>query len=247
MLARASMRRVELGGVPAWLVWLGDAREAGRRGAVLHYHGFGADALRHLPELRRLARAGFLAVGVDAVGHGTRRFPDFEARFAAHLAEQGFHEVVERSVAEVPGIVDALVAEGLSDGARLGLAGVSMGGFIAYGAALRERRLRAVVALLASPVWPGFGERSPHAQAARFPPVALLSQLAGGDELVRPGPARELHARLAPLYAAHPERLRLVEFPGAPHLMPPRPWRQAVMGMVAWLERFVPEAPPGSA
>jgi len=241
------MRRVALAGAPAWLVWLGDAREAGRRGVVLHYHGFGADALRHLPELRRLARAGFLAVGVDAVGHGARRFADFEARFAAHLAERGFREVVERSVEELPDIVDALVAQGLSDGARLGLGGVSMGGFIAYGAALRERRLRAVVAMLASPVWPGFGAHSPHVRAEGLPPIALLSQLAGADEVVPPRHARELHARLTPLYAAWPERLRLVEHPGAPHLMPPRPWRQAVLEAVAWFERFVPAPPPVSA
>ncbi len=40
---------------------------------VLWFHGFRADALAHAGELERLASAGFLAVGIDAVGHGARR------------------------------------------------------------------------------------------------------------------------------------------------------------------------------
>ena len=50
--------------------------------AVLWYHGFTADRNASRPELEALARAGLLAVGIDAVGHGARRLPDFDHYFA---------------------------------------------------------------------------------------------------------------------------------------------------------------------
>jgi cephalosporin-C deacetylase-like acetyl esterase len=50
--------------------------------AVLWYHGFTADRNASRPELETLAKVGFLAVGVDAVGHGARWLPDFDERFA---------------------------------------------------------------------------------------------------------------------------------------------------------------------
>ena len=43
------------------------------RPVVLWCHGFRADALAHAAELELCAAAGFLAVGIDAVGHGARR------------------------------------------------------------------------------------------------------------------------------------------------------------------------------
>lgn len=78
---------VRLAGAPALLVHRSDAQAASRRGTVLLYHGLGVDKHCHLHELKSLARAGFLAVGVDNVGHGERRYPDYEARFAAERSE----------------------------------------------------------------------------------------------------------------------------------------------------------------
>ena len=70
-----------IGGVPLLLAFpqAGDAPHP----AVLWFHGFGVDNEVHRKELEQLARAGFLAVGVDAAGHGARRLPDLDARQAA--------------------------------------------------------------------------------------------------------------------------------------------------------------------
>ena len=59
------------------MVHVGEAREAAWRGTLLFYHGFVASKESQFKELDSLARAGFLAIGVDNVGHGARRYPDF--------------------------------------------------------------------------------------------------------------------------------------------------------------------------
>ncbi|HKH44870.1 MAG TPA: acetylxylan esterase [Thermoanaerobaculia bacterium] len=129
---------------------------------VLWFHGFTAGKATHRPELATLAEAGFLAVGIDAAGHGERRLPDFEERFSGTKDEtdREFYALVAATAAEVPGIIDLLRGAGLADEARIGAAGVSMGGMITYGAAAIDPRIRAAVALLASPEWPH--PASPH-------------------------------------------------------------------------------------
>lgn len=236
-------RRLELGGAPAVLVFRGSAEAAAEAGVVLFYHGFTAGKLAHLREMKRLAEVGFLGVGVDAVGHGARRFPDFEQRFAGDRAEPMFTDVVARSVDEVPGIVDHLIGLGLSDGERLGMVGVSMGGYITYGAVLAEPRLRAAAVIVSSPIWRSLPERSPDRHPEEFFPTALLTVTAGKDDIVPPGPARAFHARLLPLYDSAPERLDAIHLPDAGHLMSARHWRQATGTLIDWFQRFLPEPP----
>ncbi len=205
---------------------------------VLWFHGFTAGKATHRPELATLAEAGFLAVGIDAAGHGERRLPDFEVRFSGTQDENDreFYALVAETAAEVPGIVDLLCGAGLADEARIGAAGVSMGGMIAYGATTADPRIRAAVALLASPEWPQ--PASPHLEIDRFFPTALLSVTAGRDETVPPAAARAFHAELEERYRQHPERLRYVELPDSLHMMTPEDWAWSIRESAGWLSRF---------
>lgn len=206
---------------------------------VLWFHGLGADKELHLPELQRFAAAGFLAVGVDAVGHGQRRLLDFEQQFAQPPAQrqQLFNTLVARTVAELPGLLDALVDSGLSDPQRLAVAGVSMGGCITYGAVSTDRRLRAAVALLGSPA--GLFTEDVSASVAHFFPTALLSITAENDVVVPAAAARALHERLAIHYAGQPERLAYRVIAGAPHFMNVADWIRTIGDARSWLGRFV--------
>lgn len=230
---------LELAGVPALVA--GPAEPAERRGTVLVLHGLGGHKGVQWPELDGLARAGFLAVGLDAPGHGARRDPDLEARFSrpGPVAHRAFGETVEAATREIPRVVDALVARGWAEPGRTGIAGASMGGFVAYGAALAERRLGAAVALIASPEWDWAGAASPHARPDGFFPIALLSATAGADEIVSPSAARLLHATLASRYAAAPDRLRYLEVPGAGHMLPEPAWRGTWDEAAGWFARFL--------
>ena len=210
--------------------------------AVLWYHGYRADAAANRSELERIAGAGFVAVGVDAVGHGRRQTEDLAARSAATPggALGVVLEVATATADEVPRVVDALVAEGLADPARVGLVGISMGGYLAYRSALVEPRLRAVVAVLGSPEWPGRAD-SPHLRPDDFRRLALLSITAERDESVPPDAARRFHSALAAAAGGHPapERARYLELAGAPHLMSAEQWATAMDATLDWLVRHV--------
>lgn len=214
---------------------------------VLWFHGLGADKELHLPELRRFAGLGLLAIGVDAVGHGQRRLADFEQQFARPPAQTArlFNSLVAQTVAELPRLIDALVDGGLSDPQRIAVAGVSMGGCIVYGAASNDRRLRAAVALLGSPAW--LQPANAALPVEHFFPTALLSITAEKDEVVPPAAARALHGQLEARYRQQPDRLDYRTIAGASHFMSPEDWCSAVDDACAWLVRFVGQNQPGDS
>jgi hypothetical protein len=189
------------------------------RRAVLWFHGFNADSETHRPELERFARAGLTAIGVDAVGHGTRRWPDLDARVAAprEEAKRTMLEIADATAAEVPARVEALLREGFD---RVSIAGVSMGGYVVYRALLLEPRIHSAVALLGSPEG---------LDCARFAGMRLLSITAERDENVPPDAARALHAQLGNT------RTHYLELPGAGHLVDAANWDRAIDAAVAWI------------
>ena len=232
------------GEVPVLIVRPGGADGAASRGkatalpTVVWFHGFGADKERHLPELQRFAAAGLLAIGVDAVGHGQRRLPDFERLVARSPSASAalFESLLAQTVAEVPRLIDTLVDRGLTDPQRIHVAGVSMGGCIVYGAIAADRRVGAAAALLGSPAW--LCPDGVDFPLDRFFPTALLSIAAENDAVVPPPAAQALHQRLVPAYARQPDRLRYRVIPGASHFMLPEQWAGAVGQASAWLARF---------
>jgi len=240
--------RVRFGEIPALVAYRETPEDAAARGTVLLYHPLGRDKSLHATDLERLAEMGFLAIGVDAIAHGERHIPGAWRRFWADPFGS-LLEVVTLSTAEVPGLIDALEARGWAARGRIGIAGVSLGGFIAYAAALLDGRIGAAACVNASPSW-GDDPHSPDRRPDAFFPLALLSVTASGDELVSPAPARALHEALAPRYASAPDRLRYLELPGEGHHMSARGWAHAREEVERWFERFLEPAearPPASS
>jgi pimeloyl-ACP methyl ester carboxylesterase len=188
---------------------------ASPRAAVLLFHGFGVDKSVHRPELDRIAAAGFLAIGIDAAGHGERRLPDLDARIAAPRdeAKRTMLELAYETAAEVPALVDAI-------GMPVAIAGISMGAFIVYRTVPLEPRIRVAVAILGEPE---SDDPSP------FRDVALLSITAGNDGNVPPAAARALHQRLPSPPAKY------VELAGAEHLLTAEQWSLVVGSTIDWL------------
>jgi hypothetical protein len=224
-------RRV-LAGVPVLLARPGEHR--GPRPVVLWLHGFRAAAEDNRDELARLAAEGFLAVGVDAVGHGARR----DARLADRIAASPggalpvMLALADATARELPALVAALIDDEGGDPARVALVGVSMGGYLVYRAVPALSTLAAAVALLGSPEWPD--PESPHRRPSAFHDVALLSITAARDVNVPPDAARRFHAALA-IGHPRPERARYLELPDAEHLMNAAQWNAAIEAVLDWL------------
>jgi uncharacterized protein len=215
-------------------------------GTILVYHGLGACKETQRPECRILADAGFVAVGVDAWGHGARRLPDFESLVSGPDSHRALLEMVLFSVEEIPAIIDALHARLGAAAGQLGLVGISFGAYIAFDAARRERRLRLAIPILGSPDWT-VGARgdewmlgqSPHLSPHAFAPTALLMINAGLDENVPPAAARSFAETLAPCYRDTPDRLRYLEYPSSGHFMREEDWHDAWVSCVGWARRFL--------
>ena len=223
-------------GVPLLIVEPDDAAE--RTPVVLWHHGFSVSKETHRDELARVAALGIRAVGVDAVGHGARRFPDWDDRLdAARRGPPGsvfrfMLSIAAATADETPALVAALAESGLADPERVSLVGISLGGYVAHRAVLRYPRLRAVVALLGSPAWPD-DPASPHLHVDAFRNTAMLSITAERDASVPPEEARLFHERLGAS-----ARTRYLELAGAEHLMSGDQWGEAMGETMAWLGRF---------
>ncbi|MCA9778661.1 MAG: alpha/beta hydrolase [Candidatus Eremiobacteraeota bacterium] len=217
------------------------------RGTVLVYHGLTACKETQEKELTILARRGFLAVGVDAVGHGERRYPDLERRMSDDNSHVHFLEMVRASVIEIPGLVYEL-KKVFPDHGSFGLTGISMGGYIAFAAGAICDDIRAVAPILGSPDWSARSPRplpepwqnaSPHHHPERYYPKALLAQNAGLDEHVPPLPTRDFMERAKVYYRDCPERLQQDEYPHSGHFMREADWNLLWERTVQWFEKYL--------
>ena len=232
-----------IGAVP--LLILHEEREL--RGTVLVYHGLTACKETQEKELAGLARRGFLAVGVDAVGHGERRYPDLEQRMSDENSHVHFLEMVRASVVEIPGLVCGIKKLFPNHGS-FGLTGISMGGYIAFAAGAVCDDIRAIAPILGSPDWSARSPRplpepwynaSPHHHPERIYPKALLAQNAGKDEHVNPLPTRDFMERAKESYRDCPERLQHYEYPDSGHFMREADWNQLWERTVQWFEKYL--------
>lgn len=201
--------------------------DAGPLPPVFWFHGFGVDKETHRKELEQLAEAGFLAVGVDAAGHGERRLPDLDARIAAprEAAKQTMRELALQTAAELPSLIEALIERGLAT-ERVAVAGVSMGGYLTYKAAVSDSRVRAAVSILGAPELLTDEERAAFATNG----AALLSINGEKDVNVPPDEARAFHAMLPA--GNH----RYLELAGAEHLVSAEQWAVAMNATLDWLQ-----------
>lgn len=147
--------------------------------------------------------------------------------------------MVKETADETPLVIDALVEMGLADPDKIGISGISMGGYITYSAVLRDKRIKAAMPILGSPKWRSGIAESPHKHARKFFPVALLSQNAGKDESVPPRFAREFHGTLMSHYKKSPERLCYREYPNSGHFMQEDEWNELWENVLDWTDRFI--------
>ena len=192
------------------------------RASVVLLHGYAARGSVHLADARSLVDEHTEVVLPDAPGHGARddgrlariaALPD-DPRRAAILA------IAREWSAELP----SLAADRLRAGAdRVGLVGISMGGFAALATLGRPEPFAAVCGLLTAPTLV-----DPAAVPPARPP--LLIGLAGRDAAVPPEPGRRFARDLG---------AELHEYPESEHLMRAEDWRHLWQRTAAFLRRHL--------
>ena len=195
---------------------------------VVVLHGLGGSKERMLTALYEFARAGCRAVALDVRLHGER--PDAGTR-EARLGADYFGTTAEMIQGTADDVSRLLDHSGVSQAA---VHGVSLGGYITFAALIAEPRLNTASVAMGSPDWLGPLQRfglgpghPPYDRAVRLNPLDLLPQTlpprpllmlhGAADEAVSPEGVIALEQRLRPLYAAHPERLKLELYPGHGH------------------------------
>ena len=226
---------------PAKWVYLESLQQASQKGSIFFYHGLGSDKDQQDKELYSLAQRGFLAIGIDNIGHGARRTADFDWQFSGQNPdfEIELFKAISLTAQEIPSLIDAYLQAGIIHPEKIGLMGVSMGGYIAYQAALKDKRIKAVTPILGSPHWHADYSNSPRRHPEHFFPTAILSQNAGLDLSVPPEAARKFHQVLQQYYATAPERQQYIEYPDSEHFMREADWHICWEQALAWLERFI--------
>jgi len=192
------------------------------RASVIVLHGWSARAEVHLGDAAAFITEGTEVVLPDAPAHGHR--DDGRLGHVAALPDdertQAIRDLARDWAAELP----ALCAWCRDRGAeRVGVVGISMGGFAAFGALAAPSPFAAIAALLAAPALVDRAAVTPG-----DPP--LLIGLAGRDASVPPEPGR----RFANDYGAE-----LHEYPDSEHIMRADDWFDLWGRTAAFLRRHL--------
>jgi uncharacterized protein len=219
------------------------------KATVLVYPGLSAAKEVQRKEMIWLAKAGFTAACMDSPHHGERAdgYLEMLAPLKDAEAHPKFIRIVQEAIQEVPAIVDYFLEK---NGNEIGITGISLGGFITYGAVVAEPRLKAAIPILGSPDWSpkkasqysemlGMVELAPVRFPEKFPPCALFAANAGKDVSVRPAGSRKFVSHLRSFYHDFPERLKYQEYPNSEHMMLEEDWNDLWGQVVEWLNRWL--------
>jgi len=240
----------------------------GPRPGIVYYHGVVQNKEAYIDThllARRLADAGYAVAIPDAPGHGTRPAgATLIGRLRQSLAAE-FCSDIDRAGDEAGPLLGWLGAEAGVDGNRLGVCGISMGGFTTAVVAARHRsRIGAAVCIAGSAdlrtcmaetdsIAPGrwgppdralsvetsarIDRIDPLHHAAAYAPLPLLLLHGERDTWNPARTSQRFYAALEGHYSgAAPGNLQLTVVPEAVHWPPTKPFVDAT---VAWFDRFL--------
>ncbi len=237
---------------------------------VIFMHGLGGNKEQYPERLKALADKGLFVVAIDAHLHGERRVPGIFPK-GKSLGGLGtdysiwvHQSAVSHTARDVSRILDVLSARPEVDLARVGVAGVSMGGSTGLVVAWKEPRVSVVVGLIgAVDFWydvtktpPGKDQDArrnglsprvrqlvdsldPKGRTAAIAPKALFLANGARDDGIAIASVKTFVKDLGPRYKAHPERLKLLEEPHTGHAVTDRMWNEGTQ----WLVRHLLEKP----
>jgi uncharacterized protein len=246
-----TVTRTKVGEIPVLVI---APKETKGRHLVIWLTGFSGSKESVEPQLRELAKHGYVALSFDPYQHGERRIepnPELVTRVRGNIRRY-FWPILAKSAEEVPGLIDwAIKTYGVRK--DVGIGGVSMGGDISVAAAGVDKRIKVVSAVVATPDWmrpgsfepPGSPDAAAQADYDRRNPLTHLEaykhrpwiafQSGADDRQVPPDGGQRFVEALKPIYGKHTDRLVVNLQPGTPHRVTPEMFQQSLQWFEAHL------------
>ena len=219
------------------------------RPLVILSHAFQSSKEFWQDKMLSLAKAGYYAVALDNRGHGERKGPDFKAQV---FEKDGFNlyevrRLIKETADDIPILIDHFSTHENVDAERIGMIGVSMGGFITFRALVIDDRIRVAAPVIASPY---FDEKprdvplvnrpeinralddysqkfSPAYYPDQFYPLAILIQVGGQDKHLAADRVRQFYESLISRYDQRPAKLKFIQEDSTGHEFTAPMWHNA--------------------
>ncbi len=224
---------------------------------VIMSHGFTSCKEDLIPCLKELANMGYYAVGLDNRLHGERTGDGFETVFSEGNRLNCFKlfNAIKENAEDIRILIEYFVHELDIDITRVGMLGISMGGFTTYRAMAIDKRIKVAVPMISSAVW---GDApadvktddspevikafealsksySPSNNPNTFYPAAILMQAGGIDGHYSLVKLRDFYHTLKSNYQSMSDRVNLIVHEGVAHTVTPEMWKNAK----EWLEKYL--------
>jgi dienelactone hydrolase len=163
--------------------------------------------------------------------------------------------LIKETADDIPSLIDNFISEKQVDAARIGMIGMSMGGFTTFRALVIEERITVAAPIIASPY---FDEKpkdvpiitrpeitqalkaysrefSPAHFPDRFYPRAILIQVGRKDQHLDAGRVAQFYQNLTSYYRERPDRLKLIVEEKIGHEFTNSMWSNTIN----WFKRYL--------
>jgi len=207
--------------------------------------------------LKSFAELGCYAVALDNKYHGERSDQGFKRELFGYgkLNVLQVRRLIKETADEILMIIDHFVDNEPIDEERIGMVGISIGGYITLRALILDRRIRVAAPMISSPFWDDIpndipvdsspeaikklkeysSQYSPGLFLDKFYPRAILMQVGAKDDHLNVGRVKKFHQNLQAYYKENPSNLGLIIHEDAGHGVTPAMWSHTM----AWFEKHL--------
>lgn len=212
---------------------------------VLVNHGTYGNAETMLDMAAALARKGILAVAIDALWHGRRGSEELSDMVNTSEYKEKYLFMLKEMSKDMSALIDMLKQNPLADANRIGMTGISQGGYVAFMTMVNDNRIKAAAPLIGSPdlsdkygqsyEWEVYSDQvkdriidaMPLTHYKKMSHVSLLIQNSASDTVVPITGTRRLDKLLRPLYNES-GNYKYIEYFGIGHEATPTMKKKAV-------------------
>jgi len=229
---------------------------------VVFSHAFTGRKEDFTDHLKTFAELGYYALALDNRAHGERSVRGFISQQVFVDGKLNVYEVrklIKETADDMKILIDHFVKEGGIDEDRMGLIGVSMGGFSALRTLVMEERIKVAAPIIASPYFDEIPKDVPIAKDPenmqklkdyskkyspgfhldRFYPRAILFQIGGLDIHFNGENVRQFCDTLGPYYEEDPDRLKLIVHDNVAHEFTQPMWNN----VIDWFQKYLTHRP----